>query len=633
MSLVCSPGIAQEDSFKGAVFDRTVQIMFTSGGAQVSGDANNTVTVEGNHVTVRNTTKEKVIYKLSGTTQDGSLKLYSSERQAIVLNGVELTNPKGAAINNQGRKKCFVVVNGSNTLTDGADYSRTPDGEDEKAAFFSEGQLLFGGDGNLNVTAKGKAGIVSDDYVAFTENLVINVISTAGHGIRGKESVVVSGGAIGIMVSADMKKGIVSDSLVCINGGNILINVTGSAGYDDKESDYKGTAGIKADQLFEMNGGTLQITSWGTGCKGISGDNKAYFNGGTVCINTLGAGYGSSQGRRMGPPSMGRNNSVSSKGIKFDGDITFTGGSVAVSCASDEAIESKGEIVVRGGEIYGYSATDDAINSKGTFTIQGGQVRGYSLRNDGLDANGDFYIKGGLVYAIGTGMPEMAIDANTERGCRLYVEGGTIMTIGGLEGGASLTQNCWQSSSWNRNTWYSLTVGNKVIAFKTPERGGTPMVVSGAAEPELKHSVSVSGGKSLLGGMVVTGGRVSGGNKVELSPYSSGFGFGGPGGPGGGFGPGGPGGGFGPGGPDGGFGGPGGGFGGPGGEFGPGRPGGAPEGGFDGPGGGFGGPGGGFGGPGGGFGGPGGGFSVPGGGFGGPVGRPGDPGEPGGGRP
>ena len=557
LCLGCSSNKVKDGSFQGTDFDRTVQIFFTPDGARVSGDDDNSVKVEGNHVTVKNTSAQKVLYELSGASQDGSLKLYSSARQAIVLNGVELTNPKGAAINNQGRKKCFVMVNGNNTLTDGTTYALTPDGEDEKAVLFSEGQLVFCGEGNLTVNAKGKSGIVSDDYVAFTEDPVINVISDAGHGIRGKKAVVISGGAIGVMVSADMKKGIVSDSLVRINGGNTVINVTGSAAQDNKDSDYKGTAGIKADQTFEMNGGSLVITSWETGGKGISGDNTACFNGGTVCINTLGAGYGSSEGWRMGPPQMmgQNNNSVSSKGIKFDGDITFTGGCVTVACASAEAIESKGNILVRGGEIYGYSATDDAINSKGTFTIEDGQLCGYSLRNDGLDANGNFYIKGGLVYAIGTGMPEMAIDANTEGGCRLYVEGGTIVTIGNLEGGASLTQNCWQSSSWNRNTWYALTVGKDVIAFKTPSQGGTPMVVSGSTEPELKYGVSVSGGTGLLGGMVVTGGSVSGGNRVELSQYSSGFGFGGPGGPGGGFG--GPGGGFNPqggrpGGPDGG---------------------------------------------------------------------------------
>ena len=119
----CSSGKGKDGSIKDTVFDRTVQIMFTPGGAQVSGDDNNTVKVEGNHVTVKNTSAQNVLYELSGAAQDGSLKLYSSAKQAIVLNGVELTNPKGAAINNQGRKKCFVVVNGNNTLTDGTTYS------------------------------------------------------------------------------------------------------------------------------------------------------------------------------------------------------------------------------------------------------------------------------------------------------------------------------------------------------------------------------------------------------------------------------------------------------------------------------------------------------------------------------
>jgi hypothetical protein len=99
----CSPGRVKDGSFNETVFDHTVQIVFTPDGAQVSGDDSNTVRIDGNHVTVRNTTAQKIIYELSGTTQDGSLKLYSSARQAIVLNAVELTNPKGAAINNQGR--------------------------------------------------------------------------------------------------------------------------------------------------------------------------------------------------------------------------------------------------------------------------------------------------------------------------------------------------------------------------------------------------------------------------------------------------------------------------------------------------------------------------------------------------
>ena len=515
-----------DDSIQGTKFDRTIRIVLADGGAQVTGDENSIVSVDGNNVTVNNTSDEKVIYELSGSSQNGSLKLYSSKKQALVLNGLELTNPNGAAINNQGKKKCYVVVSGTNSISDGASYTSTPADEDEKAAFFSEGQLIFSGDGTLSVTARGKSGITSDDYVSIMDSPVINVTSSAGHGIRGKEMVVISGGSIGVNVSANMKKGITSDSLVYISGGVTSINISGSAAYDDEDAEYTGTAGIKADQLFEITGGTLDIINSGTGGKGISGDATGCFNGGTVRVTTTGSNYGSSGG--WGSSSS---NSVSAKGIKFDGNLFFNGGTVVVNCSAHEGIESKGTITVKDGVVYSYSAADDAINSASTFTIEGGKVCGYAVKNDGLDANGNFYIKGGLVYAIGTTSPEVAIDANTEGGYKLYVQGGKLIAIGGLESGASLTQSCYSASSWSKSTWYSLTVGTDVIAFKTPSSGGTPLVVSGASTPTLNSGVTVSGGTSLFEGMVTTGGLVSGGSSVTLTSYT--------GGNGGGFGPGG----------------------------------------------------------------------------------------------
>ena len=524
------------DSISGTTFDRTIQIVFADGGAQVTGDINNTVTVEGNHVTVNNTTDEKVIYELKGTAQDGSFKLYSSKKQALVLDGLDLTSTRGAAINNQGKKKCFVVVKGTNVLKDAASYTSTPADEDEKAAFFSEGQLIFSGDGTLTVTAQGKSGITSDDYIHFMESPVINVISGAGHGIRGKDAVIISDGTVSVSVSANMKKGITSDSLVCINGGSTVINVSGSAAYDSDDAEYKGSAGIKADYLFEINAGSLTVTNTGSGGKGISGDMTGSFNGGYVKVVTKGSNYGQSSSNRYGNSSS---NSVSAKGIKFDGNLFFNGGTVIVNCSAHEGIESKGNITVTDGVVYSYSAADDAMNSAGTFTIQGGYVCGYAVRNDGLDANGNFYIKGGTVYAIGTTQPEVAIDANTEGGYKLYVTGGTLIAIGGLESGASLSQNCYQSSSWTGNTLYSLKIGSDVIAFKTPSNGGTPLVVSGASTPVLMTGVTATDGAAIMEGMIITDASVSGGSQVSLSSYTGGNGGGfgpgggGPGGPGG----------------------------------------------------------------------------------------------------
>jgi len=131
----------------------------------------------------------------------------------------------------------------------------------------------------------------------------------------------------------------------------------------------------------------------------------------------------------------------------------------------------------------------------------------------------------------------VALDANTEGGYKLYVTGGTIIAVGGLENGSSLSQSCYQASSWNKNTWYAMTIGNETIAFKTPSSGGNGLVVSGASQPELKSGITVNSGTSIFGGMGYTDASVSGGSTVSLSSYSGGNGGGGwpgGGGPGGG---------------------------------------------------------------------------------------------------
>ena len=182
-----------DDNVSNSTFDRTVKVVFHGSGATVTGASESfSVTVDGAGVTITNNGDEAVIYDLSGSASDGYFKLYSTRKQEILLHGLTLTNKKGAAINNQSHKRTFVVIKGTNALADGSSYTQTPSDEDEKAAFFSEGQLVFSGDGSLTVNAVGKAGITSDDYVRFMDAPVIKVTSSAGHGIRGKEAIIVS---------------------------------------------------------------------------------------------------------------------------------------------------------------------------------------------------------------------------------------------------------------------------------------------------------------------------------------------------------------------------------------------------------------------------------------------------------
>ncbi|MBO4610879.1 MAG: carbohydrate-binding domain-containing protein [Bacteroidales bacterium] len=506
------------DNVGAVTFHRKIEIVWDGESATVSEPGDSiTVSISGGGVTINHLSQDRIIYELRGSSSNGFFKLYSVRKQAIVLNGVSLTNPSGAAINNQSHKRTFVVVRGENTLKDGSSYSTVSD-EDLKAAFFSEGQLVFSGDGSLTVTAQGKAAITSDDYIRFMSSPTVIASSSAGHGIRGKDGVIVSNGTLDISVSAAMKKGISSDENIQFDGGSTTIKVTGGAGYDSDGKDYDGTAGVKTDKDFVMNGGSLTITNSGQGGKGISADGKGTFAGGTVKVDVTGSNYSKGD--------------ISAKGIKADGALVFSGSTVEVTAASHEAIESNSTITVSGGDVYAYSTSDDAINSKSTFTVTGGILTGISTGNDGLDANGNFNISGGIVFVASKGSPEVGVDANTEGGYKLTLTGGTIFAIGGLERGSTLSQSCYQASSWNKNTWYTMTVGSDTYSFKTPSVSGTPLVVSGASTPTLKSGTSVSGGTECAAGRIVLGGEVSGGSAVTLSSYTSSSG-GGPGGGGG----------------------------------------------------------------------------------------------------
>ncbi len=520
-----------EDVVSNTVFDRRISIVWSSSGASVSGDDNGIVSVSGGAVTVSNTTTERIVYNLSGSSSNGSLKIYSSRKQALEMDGVSLTNPSGAAINIQSGKRTFVVVGGTNKLADGASYTLTPSDEDEKAAFFSEGELIFSGSGSLTVTATGKAGITSDDYVRFLSSPTVKVSSSAGHAVRGKDKVHVSNGTIEAVCSAAMKKGFSSDSLVRFDGGVTTIKITGGSGKDD-DGDYTGSAGVKADKLFEMTAGTVTITNSGSGGKGIKVGSSSdmitllpsVISGGSLTITTTGSKYTTGD--------------ISPKGImvgwavkkgewaysSWSGDLKITGGKVWVSATSAEAIEAKGALTITGGDVYAYAGNDDAINSVGDFTISGGSVCGISAGDDGLDANGNFYVKGGFVFAV-AGQGGMSIDACSENSKKLYLSGGTLLALGSLENGFSASGVSAYSASVSATagTWYGLTVGSSSYAVKMPSTlNASGMYVVGASTPTLWKSPSYSGGTAIFGDSGYALCTLGGGSSVTLSAYSGG---------------------------------------------------------------------------------------------------------------
>jgi hypothetical protein len=548
-------------------------------------------------------TFSEITYNLSGSSTDGSLILGGSAKCTVAVNGLELTNPNGAPINiTNGKRVDFSVKKGStNTLKDG-------EASTDKGCLYCKGHLELKGKGVLNIYAFGSKahGIKSGDYTEI-KNCTVNILAATKDGISCNEyflmesgelnisnvgddgiqcdldgeastgiqadhededtgNIYLEGGTITIAVTANAAKGINSEGDMMISGDETVITITTSGGglWDSDKKKTKASACLGADGNMTISGGTLALTSTGAGGKGISADGTFTVNGGTTDIKTSGNAVGASSNGTLtvvtSSQQLDRYNSdykSSPKGIKVDGAIVINDGiiKVATTGAGGEGIESKTSIDFNGGQTI-VSSSDDGINASyntttngsGNLTVNGGYIYVISSGNDAMDSNGNFYVKGGFIYAVGTGSPEKSLDANTEQGKKLYITGGTLIAIGDLEGGSSISGGtCKYTASWNKDSWYALYNGSTLAAaFKTPSStstnsgggGGRPgwggssslkLIVYTSSTPALKSGITVTEGTSMLDSMVNIGGTVSGGTDVSLSNYNSNSG-GGPGG-------------------------------------------------------------------------------------------------------
>ena len=584
------------------VVDNRVAVVYNGETASVSVAGNVakylTINVSGAHVNIAQSDDlaEEITYSLSGSSVDGEFYMSGSYKATIELNGLSLTNTRpvssGAAVHVQNGKRIKVkVMEGtSNMLEDAA-------AGNQKGALYVKGHPEFSGKGTLMVRGHVKHAIKSGEYMTL-KDATLKVLSAAGDGLNCGQyflmksgvldisgvtddgiqcdiddtdvgstgetadhededsgNIYLAGGQITINTAGIAAKGVKSEGDLIVTGGVIAITTTGKGKWDEDDLKTKAAACLGSDAKVVIAGGTLTLTSTGAGGKGINCDAAFEMSGGEVTIVTQGALY-YHNGTTENTNYTGNTDNVnsdyysSSKGVKADGAITISGGKISVATAgrNAEGIESKTSMLISAGEVT-VNSYDDGLNVGGDgsdLIISGGYVYSRALNNDGIDGNGNVYVKGGLVYAIGANSPEVAIDANSEEQKKLYVQGGTLIAVGGLESGAQISGGvCKQVSSFTSEAWYALYNGSELVAaFKTPAAsssssgGGRPgggpgdggskkLVVYTASTPALQSGVTVSGGTSYFDGAANIGGTVSGGSSVTLSDYTS---SGGPGG-------------------------------------------------------------------------------------------------------
>ena len=337
-----------DDLLANSLFSTTVSIGLGSTLSVNNPLAGKGITItEANGDVVITATVAEVAYVLSGTTTNGSVKIYSDKKFKLTLNGVSITNADGPALNIQSSKRAFIVLadNTTNSLTDGTAYVANGT-EDMKATLFSEGQLIFSGGGNLNVKSNVKHAICSDDYVRVISG-TITVTGAASDGIHTNDAFIADGGTLTITSSNDGIQ--CEEGYIVINGGTFLINVADkgiSASYDTDKT---------IDPYLTINGGSITI------------------------------------------------NSTKGEGIESKSVLTINNGSITTKTA-DDGLNAGTFIYINGGTIYAYSTSNDAIDSNGKLTVTGGKIIavGAGGAEEGFDCDRNtFKITGGILVGIG----------------------------------------------------------------------------------------------------------------------------------------------------------------------------------------------------------------------------------------
>ena len=448
--IITDDGIDESGDFvENYTTSRIITITFSENGVKTSTlPTGITATIDGGHIVI-NSTLSKTGYQIMGTCSNGSLKIYSDKKFRLLFNNINLTNPNGPAINIQSGKTVYasIVNKSTNTLCDGATYNAPAvdsngEEEDQKGTLFSEGQLIFdgytNGTGTLNVTSHGGHAICSDDYIRVRGGN-INILSAAKDGFRTKDKFII--GRTGTY-SPKITINATSNGIECtegaffmnagmldiVSGGEgikvvydepvpdpaIISDATISGGYISITTTGEKSSAIQTTGNYTQNGGIIQATVNGNGSKIINSDGAVSFikEDETQTTGKLTAFvYGTLA-----------NDETSAGGIKCDGALNITDGTIAIACNGQGAkgINCNNDITIRGGNITllstgeNYTAIEDdkksrAITAYG-ITIEGGTVIADAF-DHALSATDFIKIADGTVNAYSNTTTALSIEA------------------------------------------------------------------------------------------------------------------------------------------------------------------------------------------------------------------------------
>jgi len=422
------------------------------------------VEVVGADVIVRSTAGiDGITYALFGATTDGFFKIYSDADFALQLNGVQITNLDGPAINIQAHQEVTVeLVDGTTTtLTDGVTYASPPGGEDQKAAFFSEGSLVFTASGSLTVHGRGsnQHGLASDDDVGvhggsiviqsavkdgvhtnegyFQQGGSVEIATSGSDGIDAGDGPVqisagtlailnqandsdaikcdgdllISGGTVDLTVAGDQSKGL-SAVNVRLTGGTVTIETSGDVVLEPSGAGFDPSycTAVRADDLVLLGGGQLTITTVGEAGRGISCNDDIIIQSGSMSVTSSGGGAAYTN-------ELGERDAYHGPCLNADGDLVLRDGTVTLSHSGSggKGIAGDGNLTIgtagssptlqvttTGTRIYisyGEYAEAKAVSVDSMIIIDNGELT-ISSADDALKAKYWLEVNGGLINIV-----------------------------------------------------------------------------------------------------------------------------------------------------------------------------------------------------------------------------------------
>lgn len=314
------------------------------------------VRIDGQTVTIT----QAGTYQIAGTLDDGALIVESAENAKItlVLGGVSIKNTTGAVIQIAIADDVTIELaeGTTNVLQSGEEVDIATATEDEEAsggALQSKVDLKIKGKGSLTVLGYLNNGIhCTKDLKIKNGNISVTAL---GHGIKGKNSVTVSGGTVTVTSGKD---GITSDEteneekgFVTIEDGEIIITSVGD--------------GVSAETTLTVTDGVISI---------ISGSGSANAQQKTDNMRDW----------WDFDNSASDDNSASCKGLKAGKAMMISGGSITID-AQDDALHTNGDMTISGGECI-LSTGDDGAHAALSLTVLDGKIT-VLTSYEGLEAN------------------------------------------------------------------------------------------------------------------------------------------------------------------------------------------------------------------------------------------------------